>query len=84
MNFQGNKEEQYLLSYSHEDEFTWLITRDEQVKRSRNPIAWADFWRISFDCDGTVSPQRLFWIIEPELPKGMLFIKDAPLSHSEL
>jgi CubicO group peptidase (beta-lactamase class C family) len=84
MNFQGNKEETYLLSHSHEDEFTWLMTRDDQVKRSRNAITWADFWRISFDFGGTASPQRLFWIIEPELPKGMPFIRDTPPSHSEL
>jgi CubicO group peptidase (beta-lactamase class C family) len=86
MNLQGNKVETYRLQHYNGDEFSWLMTRIEMVKRGRNPIGYAEYWKIRFVSgdDGGVS--KLYWVIEKDLPgEGMELTKDTDeVNHAEL
>ncbi|KAF2809390.1 putative D-aminoacylase [Mytilinidion resinicola] len=86
MNLQGNKDENYQLHHYNGDEFTWLMTRNEQVKRGRNPIGYAEYWKIRFGSGNKDDISKLFWVIEKELPgEGMELTKEqGEEHHSEL
>jgi hypothetical protein len=48
MNLQGHEVENYQLHHYTGDEFSWPMTRNEQIKRGRNPIGYAVYWKIRF------------------------------------
>ncbi len=78
MNLQGNEVENYRLKHHDSDEFSWHMPRNEQVKRGRNPIVYMEYWKIKFDCGTGTSPERIFWVIEKDLPgDGMELTKEA-------
>ncbi len=53
------------------------MPRNEQVKRRRNPIVYMEYWKIKFDCGMGTTPERIFWVIEKDLPgDGMELTKD--------
>lgn len=87
MNLQGNEVENYKLKHHNNDEFTWHMPRNEQVKRGRNPITYMEYWKIKFDCGLGNTAKRIFWVIEKDLPgEGMELVKEqsAMDHHTEL
>lgn len=85
MNFQGNPVESYRLLHYNQDEYTWHMTRNEQIERGRNPITYAEYWKIRFDCEGTDDARNIFWVIEADLPgDGTELVKDTGVSHDEV
>ncbi|KAK1833468.1 putative D-aminoacylase [Podospora conica] len=84
LNLQGNAVENYRLRHHDGDEFSWHMPRNEQVKRGRNPITYMEYWKIKFDCGTESTAQRIFWVIERDLPgAGMELTKEAPTASEE-
>lgn len=85
MNLQGHEVENYQLHHYTGDEFSWLMTRNEQIKRGRNPIGYAEYWKIRFVSENEDDVSKLFWVIEKDLPgEGMELTKEHNENHSEL
>ncbi|KAH8598409.1 beta-lactamase/transpeptidase-like protein [Bisporella sp. PMI_857] len=84
MNFKGNKLETCLLTYWKGDTFSWLMTRNEQVKRARDMPTNLDMWKIVFVDDGNGNIDHIIWAMEPEIKEGVIFYKDSVGFHSEL
>lgn len=46
--FQGNHNFWYPMEHFENDVFTWVLTRDENVKRGRFPVTWRNFYKMKF------------------------------------
>ncbi|KAL8811580.1 MAG: hypothetical protein Q9223_007501 [Gallowayella weberi] len=79
MCFQGQRDESYRLAHYRYDEFSWLLTRDEDVRRGRFPVVNLEFYILSFRAAGDGGEmQQLIWRHDPDVPAGETFYRHPP------
>lgn len=75
MCMQGNRKQTYALRHYHHDTFSWLLTRDEDVKEyGRLPLTSTDFYLLAFE-SGTAKGaiDHLVWKHDPAVAQGEKF-----------
>lgn len=75
MCFQGNRKQAYFLDHYQYDEFSWLLTRDQDVHRARFPSAFADFYILRFRTNSGVV-DSVNWRHDPLVHGGETFSKN--------
>jgi hypothetical protein len=65
--FQGNEVENYRMRHQNADVFEWLMTRDEMVRRGRNSVRFAEYWKIRFVVGEESDVNRFYWGNEKDL-----------------
>ena len=79
MCFQGCRHLSYWLDHYHHDVFSWLLTRDEDVRRGRFPVIDPNFYLMKFDSsDSGTTFDKLVWRHDPDIPGGEIFYKYPP------
>ena len=75
MYFQGIREKYYQLDHNHSYQFSWLLTRNEDVHRARFPSTFSDFYIFRFGTNSGDTVDRLTWRHDLLVPKGEKFTK---------
>lgn len=76
MCFQAQRNESYPLDHYRPHEFSWLLTRDENVRRGRFPVVNLDFYILTFRApDEAGMMQQLVWRHDPDVPLGEIFYR---------
>ena len=75
MYFQGNREQYYQLYHYHFDQFSWLLTRNEDVHRARFPSTFSDFYIFRFETNDRGIMDRVILRHDLLVPKGEIFMK---------
>ncbi|KAL8808548.1 MAG: hypothetical protein Q9182_000099 [Xanthomendoza sp. 2 TL-2023] len=79
MCFQEQRDESYRLTHHRYDEFSWLLTRDEDVRRGRFPVVNLEFYILTFRAAGDEDEmQQLIWRHDPDVPAGETFYRHPP------
>jgi CubicO group peptidase (beta-lactamase class C family) len=79
MCFQGEHDQLYELEHYHYDTFSWLLTRDEDVRLGRFPVTRANFYLLDFKGqEGSDDIDRLVWVNDSCVPEGETFVKADP------
>ena len=74
MCFQGQREKSYQLDHFRPDEFSWLLDRDEVVRRGRFPVVELEFYILSFPAaDDEGKMRELVWRHDGDVPGGEVF-----------
>ena len=76
MYFQGNRNQYYQLDHYQFDQFSWLLTRNEDVHRARFPSTFLDFYIFRFETNDKGFVDRVNWRHDLLVPKGETFIKE--------
>ncbi|KAI4233713.1 MAG: hypothetical protein LQ349_004237 [Xanthoria aureola] len=77
--FQGQRDESYPLDHYRPHEFSWLLTRDEDVRRGRFPVVNLDFYILTFRAaDEAGTMHQLIWRHDPAVPSGEIFYRHPP------
>lgn len=77
MCFQGDFDQPYELEHYHYDVFSWMLTRDEDVRLGRFPMTRPDFYLIQFKSDGKKDDiHSLVWVNDSAVPAGEVFRRD--------
>ena len=77
--FQGQRDESYPLDHFRPHEFSWLWTRDEDVRRGRFPVVNLDFYMLTFGAaDDAGKMHQLIWRHDPDVPPGEIFYRHPP------
>ncbi|KAL9034283.1 MAG: hypothetical protein Q9180_005495 [Flavoplaca navasiana] len=77
--FQGQRDESYRLDHFRRDEFSWLLTRDEDVRKGRFPVVNLEFYILTFKAaDDEGKMQQLIWRHDPDVPEGEIFYRHSP------
>ena len=78
MCYQSHHEQLYHLKHHRQDVFSWLLTRDESVRRGRFPITFSEFYLFYFvasECGGEIDGLR--WCNDSNVPGGELFQREV-------
>lgn len=79
MCFQGQRDESYWLDHLRYDEFSWLLTRNEDVHRGRFPVVNLDFYILTFrNVNDAGYTDQLIWRHDPDVPSGEIFSRHPP------
>lgn len=76
--FQGKHEFWYPMEHYEHDVFTWVLTRDENVRRGRFPVTWRNFYKIRFLRSENGKIDRLVWEHDGAYSGGECFYR-API-----
>ena len=74
MCFQQQRDESYELHHYHYNTFSWLLTRDEDVRKGRFPVTDPDMYLMDFrlDTDAEIG-RKVVWKHDPDVPNGEIF-----------
>ncbi|KAL9093885.1 MAG: hypothetical protein Q9165_003808 [Trypethelium subeluteriae] len=75
MLFQGRELQKYRLQYHSENDFTWLTSWNEQIKRARFVIFQPEFYSIRFKTGNDHGITSLKWVHDSAVPEGEDFIR---------
>lgn len=79
MCFQRHRSKIYGLSHYHHDVFSWLLTRDEDVRLGRFPDTRASFYLLSFKSgDDPAQIEQVVWVNDSAVPSGETFRRHWP------
>lgn len=72
---QNNRKNWYQLKHYHFDTFSWLLTRDQTVKRGLFPVTDANYYILSFGQDQDGQINEVTWKHDPNVHEGETFKK---------
>ena len=70
---QDDRKQSYRLEHYNFDTFTWLLTRNESVKRGRFPMTEKDFYVLAFGQSKSKQIDHVIWKHDPSVPEGKTF-----------
>ena len=74
MCFQGDFAERYELEHYHYDVFSWMLTRDEDVRMGRFPMTRPNFYLLQFKSENQNEEiDSLIWVNDGAVPDGEVF-----------
>lgn len=80
MCFQGQRDKSYWLDHVRYDEFSWLLTRNEDVHKGRFPVVNLDFYTLMFrKVNDAGYTDQLIWRHDPDVPAGEIFFRYSPI-----
>lgn len=79
MCFQGQRDKSYRLDQFRYEEFSWLLTRDENVHKGRFPVVNLDFYILMFrEVNNKGYADQLVWRHDADVPSGEVFFRHPP------
>ena len=69
--FQGDSAQEYELEHYHHDVFSWMLTRDQDVRMGRYPMTRLSFYLLQFKSDDqSEGIDSLVWVNDGAVPDG--------------
>lgn len=70
---QDDRSQAYQLKHYNYDTFSWLLTRDETVRRGLFPVTMAEYYLLAFGRGETGQIDHVIWKHDPSVPEGETF-----------
>lgn len=70
---QNDWSQAYQLTHYNYDTFSWLLTRDETVRRGLFPVTMAEYYLLAFGRGETGQIDHVIWKHDPSVPEGETF-----------
>ena len=70
---QGDRSQFHRLKHYHYDTFSWLLTRDETVRRGLFPMTMAKYYLLAFGQSEDGQIDHVIWTHDPSVPQGETF-----------
>ena len=70
---QGDRSQSYRLRHYNYDTFSWLLTRDETVRRGLFPMTTAKYYLLAFGQGEDGPVDCVVWMHDPSVPEGENF-----------
>ncbi|KAL9103693.1 MAG: hypothetical protein Q9163_001287 [Psora crenata] len=72
---QDNRKKPYQLKHYNFDTFSWLLTRNETVKRGLFPVTNAEYYLLAFGQNKNRQIDKVTWKHDPSVPEGETFMR---------
>ncbi|KAI9699593.1 MAG: hypothetical protein M1820_007092 [Bogoriella megaspora] len=82
MLFQGREDENFKLEHYHYNLFTWLLSRNQLIKRGRWVLQPADYYIIRFEENEAGYIHNFVWVNDPDVPMGEKFVLQDASRHT--
>lgn len=70
---QDDRKQFYHLQHYNYDTFTWLLTRDQTVRRGLFPMARTEYYIVAFGQGEDGRIDHIVWKHDPSVPEGETF-----------
>ncbi|KAL9015105.1 MAG: hypothetical protein Q9173_000286 [Seirophora scorigena] len=70
---QDDRKQFYHLEHYNHDTFTWLLTRDQTVRRGLFPVTKTEYYILAFGQGEDGKIDRVLWRHDPSVPEGVTF-----------
>ncbi|KAL8897524.1 MAG: hypothetical protein Q9207_007176 [Kuettlingeria erythrocarpa] len=70
---QGDRSQSYRLEHYHYDTFSWLLTRDQSVRRGHFPVTQTEYYVLAFGQGEGGVIDHVIWKHDPSVPGGETF-----------
>ena len=74
--FQGRESQRFQLRHHHDDAFTWLTSRDEQISRAMFIVFDPVYYMIRFEAGEGGEVVALNWVHDPGMSEGEDFLRE--------
>lgn len=61
------------MKHYHYDTFSWLLTRDETLRRGLFPMTMAKYYLLAFGQSEDGQIDHVIWMHDPSVPQGETF-----------